>query len=98
MATAIVTDTCHYLPAELVAANQIHQVSLYVHMGEETRAEIDITDLDEYYERLRDLQRLPSTSPPSLGDFLSVDEPLLEAGHEIVSIHLAGGMSGTVRS
>src|SRR5262249_31798015 len=38
------------------------------------------------------------TSQPSIGDFLSVYEPLLESGNDIVSIHLAGGMSGTVRS
>jgi fatty acid-binding protein DegV len=31
MPVAIVSDTCHYLPSELVAANGIHEVSLYVH-------------------------------------------------------------------
>src|SRR5579862_5043703 len=98
MAVAIVTDTCHYLPAALVAENSIHQVSLYVHMGDEAPREIDIVDYDDYYERLRDLERLPTTSQPSIGDFLAVYEPLLSAGHDIVSIHLAGGMSGTVRS
>jgi DegV family protein with EDD domain len=41
---------------------------------------------------------LPTTSQPSIGDFLEVYEPLLDEGREIVSIHLAGGMSGTVRS
>src|SRR5947209_5162879 len=98
MPTAIVTDTCHYLPADLLASNDIHQVSLYVHMGEETVPEIEIGDYDGYYDRLRDVQRLPTTSQPSIGDFLAVYEPLLDAGHDIVSIHLAGGMSGTVRS
>ena len=98
MAVAIVTDSCHYLPEPLVAGNAIQQVSLYVHIGEQTVRELDIADYDAYYERLRDLQRLPTTSQPSIGDFLAVYEPLLAAGHEIVSIHLAGGMSGTVRS
>ena len=41
---------------------------------------------------------LPTTSQPSIGDFLAVYEPLLAAGNEIVSIHLSGGLSGTVRS
>ncbi|MEA2146335.1 MAG: fatty acid kinase fatty acid binding subunit, partial [Solirubrobacteraceae bacterium] len=98
MAVAVVTDTCHYLPATLVAGNSIHQVSLYVHFEDQTLRELDIADYDAYYERLRDLQRLPTTSQPSIGDFLAVYEPLVSAGHEIVSIHLAGGMSGTVRS
>ncbi len=96
MGVAIVTDTCHYLPRELVQRCGIHEVSLYVHWGDEARRESDITDLDSYYEELRSAPRLPTTSQPSIGDFLAVYGPLLEAGHEIVSIHLAGGMSGTV--
>jgi DegV family protein with EDD domain len=95
---AIVSDTCHYLPRELVAARGIHEVSLYVHWRGDTNPESEISDYDAYYERLRTAKDLPTTSQPSIGDFLAVYEPLLEAGHEIVSIHLAGGMSGTVRS
>ena len=98
MPVAIVSDTCHYLARELVAANVIHEVSLYVHWSEETTRESEITDYDAFYERLRTASELPTTSQPSIGDFLSVYQPLLEAGNEIVSIHLAGGMSGTVRS
>jgi DegV family protein with EDD domain len=96
MAVAIVADTCHYLPRDLVEANGIHQVSLYVHWPDETLRESEIADYDAYYGRLRTAAELPTTSQPSIGDFLSVYEPLLEAGDEIVSIHLAGGMSGTV--
>ncbi|HTX47617.1 MAG TPA: DegV family protein [Solirubrobacteraceae bacterium] len=98
MGVAIVSDTCHYLPAEVVAANDIHLVSLYVHWHGDSRRESQITDYDEYYGRLATDSELPTTSQPSIGDFLEVYEPLLDAGHEIVSIHLAGGMSGTVRA
>ena len=98
MPVAIVSDTCHYLTRELVDGNKIHEVSLYVHWPEETRRESEITDYGAFYERLRTSSELPTTSQPSIGDFLSVYQPLLEAGNEIVSIHLAGGMSGTVRS
>jgi DegV family protein with EDD domain len=99
MAVAIVTDTCHYLPAELVAANNIHQVSLYVHKGDSAERESDITDYDAYYAELHNLNKLPTTSQPSIGDFLAVYEPLLQnTDDEIVSIHLAGGMSGTVKA
>jgi DegV family protein with EDD domain len=96
MAVAIVSDTCHYLPQELVSANQIHQVSLYVHWPDATERESEIRDYDAFYERLRVATGLPTTSQPSIGDFLAVYEPLLDEGYEIVSIHLAGGMSGTV--
>jgi DegV family protein with EDD domain len=98
MSVAIVSDTCHYLPAEVVAEQGIHEVSLYVRWPEGAQRESEITDYDAYFRRLGRDADLPSTSQPSIGDFLAVYEPLLEAGHEIVSIHLAGGMSGTVRS
>jgi fatty acid kinase fatty acid binding subunit len=95
---AIVTDTCHYLPQELLAAHDIREVSLYIHWGSKAQRESDITDYDQYYEQLRDEAFLPTTSQPSIGDFLEVYEPLLDAGKDIISIHLAGGMSGTVRA
>ncbi|MEV4423660.1 DegV family protein [Patulibacter sp. NPDC049589] len=95
MSVAVVTDSTHYLPRELVADRGIHEVSLYVTRGASAERELEITDLDAFYAGLRDQQDLPSTSQPSPGDFLAVYEPLLAAGHDIVSIHLAGGISGT---
>jgi DegV family protein with EDD domain len=57
--------------------------------------EIELTSFDAFYERLRSDPALPSTSQPSIGDFLAVWEPLLEEGRDIVSVHLSGGISGT---
>jgi DegV family protein with EDD domain len=98
MPVRIVSDTCHYLPPELLAENGITEVSLYVHWSDEARRESEIDDYDAYYKRLRTERNLPTTSQPSIGDFLSVYEELLDAGDDIVSVHLAGGMSGTVRA
>jgi fatty acid kinase fatty acid binding subunit len=98
MSVAIVSDTCHYLPQEVVAEHGIHQVSLYVHWPEGAQRESEISDYDGYYRRLGEDSTLPTTSQPSIGDFLAVYEPLLADGHDIVSVHLAGGMSGTVRA
>ncbi len=98
MPVAIVSDTCHYLPRELVASDGIHEVSLYVHYDGNAERESAITDYDLYYRQLADIASLPTTSQPSIGDFLAVYEPLIASGHEIVSIHLAGGRSGTYRS
>jgi fatty acid kinase fatty acid binding subunit len=95
---AIVTDTTHYLPADLVAANEIHEVSLYVHWQGRDDREVDLPDFDGYYEHLRTAPDLPTTSQPSVGDFLAVYEPLLDAGHDVVSIHLSAGISGTYDS
>jgi fatty acid kinase fatty acid binding subunit len=95
---AVVTDTCHYLPRELLARHGIRQVSLYVHAAGTARRESELADLDSYYQGLEDVGRLPTTSQPSIGDFLAVYEPLLADGGDIVSVHLAGGMSGTCES
>jgi DegV family protein with EDD domain len=96
MSVAIVTDTCHYLPKELVEANHIKEVSLYVHRDGRAQREAEIADYDGYYKKLGADKQLPTTSQPSIGDFLEVYEPLLRDHDEVVSVHLAGGMSGTV--
>jgi DegV family protein with EDD domain len=92
---AIATDSTHYLPRSLADERGIHQVSLYVGWQSEPVRELDMDGFDAFYERLRRDPELPTTSQPSIGDFLAVWEPLLDAGQDVVSIHLAGGISGT---
>jgi DegV family protein with EDD domain len=93
---AVVTDTTHYLPAEIVERHELHLVSLYVNWDGRTDREADLPDYDAFYDHMRTAATLPSTSQPSVGDFLAVYEPLLEAGDDVLSIHLSGGISGTV--
>jgi DegV family protein with EDD domain len=95
---AIVTDTTHYLPESLVKDNDVHQVSLYVHWQGRDDRESDLPDFDEYYEHLRVAPELPTTSQPSVGDFLSCYEGLLDTGRDVVSIHISAGISGTYDS
>jgi DegV family protein with EDD domain len=95
---AVVTDTTHYLPRELVETNDVHEVSLYVNWPDGQVRESAMGTFDAFYDRLRGARDLPTTSQPSVGDFLAVYEPLLAAGQDIVSIHLSGGISGTVES
>jgi DegV family protein with EDD domain len=92
---AVATDSTHYLPRALADEHGVHQVSLYVGWQGQPERELDMDSFDPFYRRLREDAELPSTSQPSIGDFLAVWEPLLEAGHDVVSIHLAGGISGT---
>ena len=98
-AVAVVTDTTHYLPREVVERHGLSLVSLYVNWNGRTDREIDLRDYDEFYEHLRaGGGDMPSTSQPSVGDFLAVYEPLLESGADVLSIHLSGGISGTVQA
>ena len=96
MSVAVVTDTTAYLPTALAEENDISIVSLYVIWGtERTEREADMHDFDGFFEQLRSVEALPTTSQPSVGDFTSVYEPLLADGRDVVSIHISGGISGT---
>src|SRR5688572_20444350 len=97
---AVVTDSTHYMPHEVAERHGFHTVSLYVRWGDPPRddREADLPDFDGFYDHLRSARELPSTSQPSVGDFLAVYEPLIEQGSDILSIHLSGGISGTVHS
>jgi DegV family protein with EDD domain len=96
---AVVTDTTQYLPREVVERHGLTLVSLYVNWAGRTDRESDLPDYDAFYEHLRKGEgEMPSTSQPSVGDFLAVYEPLLESGADVLSVHLSGGISGTVQS
>jgi fatty acid kinase fatty acid binding subunit len=96
---AVVTDTTSYLPDDLVQREGISVVDLYVVFGSDrTVRESEITDYPAFFDELRSAEQLPTTSQPSVGDFVSVYEPLLQRGDDIASIHISGGLSGTVES
>jgi DegV family protein with EDD domain len=95
---ALVTDTTGYLPAELVERHGIQLVSLYVNWEDASEREADMPNFDDFYDRLRQADRLPTTSQPSIGDFIEVYEPLVDEGLDVVSVHISGGISGTVES
>ncbi|HEX8205592.1 MAG TPA: DegV family protein, partial [Solirubrobacteraceae bacterium] len=95
---AVVTDTTQYLPADLVRQNDLHLVSLYVRFGEDLERESGMPDFQAFYDRLRSAKELPTTSQPSIGDFVDVFEPLLEGGHDVVAVHISAGISGTYDS
>src|SRR5437660_1959550 len=93
---AVVSDTTSYLPEDVVSANDITIVSLYVNFGSDrTVREADIHDYDAFFEEMRSAERLPTTSQPSVGDFIGAYQPLLDEGVDIYSLHISGGLSGT---
>ncbi|MBA3865182.1 MAG: DegV family protein [Solirubrobacterales bacterium] len=93
--TAVVCDTTAYLPTALTTERGIETISLYVSVDGEQERESEIADYAGFYQRLRASESGATTSQPSIGDFISVYEPLLDAGKEIVSIHISAGISGT---
>jgi DegV family protein with EDD domain len=91
----VVCDTTCYLPSELVAKRKIELISLYVSIDGDQRPESEISDYEAFYEQLRASKGAATTSQPSVGDFVEVYGPPLDAGQEIASIHISSGISGT---
>jgi DegV family protein with EDD domain len=97
LAIKIVADsTCDFTP-RMAQELGVTIVPLHVIFGDVSYREgIDIT-AEEFYEMLVKSRQLPTTSAPSVGDFQDVYRRLLDEGHSIVSIHLSGKLSATVR-
>jgi len=95
---AVTTDSTHYLPDTLVREHEIGVVSLYCGWAGDMKREVDLAGYEAFYGRLARDSELPTTSQPSIGDFLAAWEPLLADGRDVVSVHLAGGISGTVEA
>ena len=94
----IVTDSTAYLPEETVRQHDISVVPLYVHFGTEAfREGVELSN-EEFYRRLKAAPELPTTSQPSAGEFYEVFAPLVDAGHEVITLTISSKLSGTWNS
>jgi DegV family protein with EDD domain len=95
--TAIVVDSTADFPEAPERFPNWRVVPLYVRFGDESFRDYVELSPEQFYARLRTSKETPSTSQPTPGDFLTVYEGL--AGYErILSIHIAGKLSGTIES
>ncbi len=94
----IVTDSTGDLSNEEIEKYQLEVVPLSIHIDGETY--IDRVDISpgEFLKKMKNSEELPKSSQPSAGAFLEVYDRLAEEGYEVISIHMTGGMSGTVQS
>lgn len=92
----LVTDSTCYLPADVIAEHNIRIVPLRVNWDEESfREGIDIQG-KAFFDRLRQSKKIPTTSQPPVGEFVTCYQKLGELGGSIVSLHISGDLSGTV--
>lgn len=95
---AVVTDSAAALPAELVERYRIHVVPVLLCWDDRTyRDGVDITP-SEVYRRLRKAKSLPTTSAPSVGDFVRAYTQLGQEVDGIVSVHLSSSLSATYQA
>jgi DegV family protein with EDD domain len=95
--TAIVVDSTADFPEAPERSANWRVVPLYVRFGDESFRDYAELSPDQFYARLRASRETPSTSQPTPGDFLAVYEELA-AYQRILSIHIAGKLSGTIES
>jgi DegV family protein with EDD domain len=94
----IVTDSTVDLSKEEIEQYGVEVVPLSITIDNETFLDgVDIT-AKEFMERMGRSKELPKSSQPAVGQFVEVYEKYINEGYDIVSIHMTGGMSGTVRS
>ena len=95
--TAIVVDSTADFPEAPERFPNWRVVPLYVRFGDESFRDYVELSPEQFYARLREAPETPSTSQPTPGDFLTVYEELARY-ERILSIHIAGKLSGTIES
>lgn len=95
MPVGIVTDSTTDLRPETAAQLGVSVVPLSVIFGDDVYREGKEITPDLFYDKLSRAKDLPTTSAPSVGDFLEVYREKLKTTDEIVSIHLSSKLSAT---
>jgi DegV family protein with EDD domain len=94
----IVTDCAADLTKSEIEELEITIAPLFIQFPNGEVNAIDITP-DEFYERLKSMvPKIPTTAQPSAGIFTNIYKGLIETGEEVISIHISGGLSGTIES
>lgn len=94
----IVTDSTVDLPQQVIEEYGIVMVPLSITIDDETyldRVELKPAD---FIKKMKGAKELPKSSQPAVGHFAETYEKLAADGSKVISIHMTGGMSGTVRS
>lgn len=95
----ILTDSTADLPAALAQRMQVEIIPLQVTFedGETYQDGLELSP-DEFYERLAQCHKLPSTSQPSPERFEEAFKEAQESGDELIAILLSSKISGTFQS
>ncbi|KIL48861.1 hypothetical protein KP77_20720 [Jeotgalibacillus alimentarius] len=94
----IVTDSTSDLTNEEIEKYGITVVPLTLVIDGESYLDRFEISPSEFMQKMASSKELPKSSQPSAGAFKEVYDQLGEEGSEVISIHMTGKMSGTVRS
>ena len=97
-AVAIVTDSTTDMPEDAAFLLGVVAVPLTLTLGEEEYLDgVDIT-LDGFVHRIVSGSGVPRSSQPAVADFAQTYRRLLQYREGVISVHIAGAMSGTVQA
>ncbi len=91
----IVTDTTCDLPPAWLRRYDLTRIPINIQFGQESFQEGLSLTTDTFYRRIENDGRLPTTSQPAVGEFVSLYERLAAGGNDILSIHVTSKLSGT---
>ncbi len=95
---AIVTDSTADLSNEILQEHNIQVIPLTVNWeGESLLDGVDI-QVDAFYQRLQSAKEMPTTSQPSVGQFIEFFQQAAETAESIVGIFISEALSGTMDS
>lgn len=98
MTVGILTDTTASIPLALAEELGIELVPYYIHRGLETLRDMVDVEPEAFANYLATATRLPTTSNPAPGDYLSGLKRLAERAHEIVVLTMTSKGSGAFQS
>lgn len=94
----IVTDSTCDLTKEEVAQHGIHIVPLTIQIDDKTYIDGVNLEPQSFLSLMKNAKNLPKSSQPAPGKFKELYDELGKDGDQIISLHMTGGMSGTVES
>jgi DegV family protein with EDD domain len=94
----VLTDTTASIPPALAKELRIEMISYYVHRGLDTLRDMIDVQPESFAQYLAQTDRLPTTSNPSIGDYLGGLRRLAERTREIVALTMTSKGSGAYQA
>src|SRR5512136_3092057 len=94
----VLTDTTASIPPALATELQIEMISYYVHRGLDTLRDMIDVQPEPFARYLTQTDRLPTTSNPSIGDYLTGLRRLAERTKDIVALTMTSKGSGAYQA
>lgn len=94
----VVTDSSCTIDPKLRDELEIEMIPLSISIDQTTYVDDDTMTGERFMELMDKAENLPKTSQPPIGKFLELYDQLGEDGSQVLSIHMAKELSGTVDS